>query len=96
MINNQHLFYINTKGIFSGCNQVNPDIDHAVVLMGYGVENGQKYWLIRNSWSPTWGEKGYIRLARFDVDEEVCGIDVTPQVSNHYFVLFISITCNYY
>jgi len=27
-------------GIFNGCNQVNPDIDHAVVLVGYGEENG--------------------------------------------------------
>jgi len=68
-----------SSGIFSGCNQVNPDIDHAVVLMGYGEENGQKYWLIRNSWSPSWGERGYIRLARRDAEEEVCGLDVTPQ-----------------
>jgi cathepsin L len=38
--------------------QESPDIDHAVVLMGYGTENGQKYWLVRNSWSPSWGELG--------------------------------------
>jgi cathepsin L len=54
------------SGIFNGCNQVNPDSDHAVVLMGYGTENGQGYWLVRNSWSPNWGEKGYIRLHRGD------------------------------
>lgn len=65
-------------GIFNGCNQVNPDIDHAVVLVGYGEEEGQKYWLVRNSWSPSWGEKGYIRLARFDSEEQVCGQDITP------------------
>jgi len=34
--------------------------------MGYGTENGQGYWLVRNSWSPNWGEKGYIRLHRGD------------------------------
>ena len=34
-------------GIFNGCNQAKPDIDHAVVLVGYGEENGQKYWLVR-------------------------------------------------
>lgn len=50
-----------------------------VVLAGYGEENGQKYWLVRNSWSPTWGEKGYIKLARLDTEEDVCGSDVTPQ-----------------
>ena len=54
------------SGIFNGCNQVNPDSDHAVVLVGYGSENGQNYWLVRNSWSPNWGELGYIRLHRGD------------------------------
>jgi cathepsin L len=67
------------SGIFDGCNQVNPDIDHAVVLVGYGEEDGQKYWLVRNSWSPSWGEKGYIRVARVDGEEKRCGSDVTPQ-----------------
>eukprot|EP00595_Chromulina_sp_UTEXLB2642_P000172 CAMPEP_0196762438 /NCGR_PEP_ID=MMETSP1095-20130614/1952_1 /TAXON_ID=96789 ORGANISM="Chromulina nebulosa, Strain UTEXLB2642" /NCGR_SAMPLE_ID=MMETSP1095 /ASSEMBLY_ACC=CAM_ASM_000446 /LENGTH=378 /DNA_ID=CAMNT_0042113331 /DNA_START=24 /DNA_END=1160 /DNA_ORIENTATION=- len=68
------------SGIYSGCNQVNPDIDHAVILAGYGEENGQKYWLVRNSWSPSWGEKGYIRLARFDTEteESLCGLDLDP------------------
>lgn len=67
------------SGIYNGCNQVNPDINHGVVLVGYGEENGQKYWTIRNSWSPAWGEKGYIRLARFDNEGEMCGMDITPQ-----------------
>jgi cathepsin L len=65
-----------SSGIFNGCNQVNPDINHAVVLVGYGEENGQKYWLVRNSWSASWGENGYIRLNR---DENICGTDITPQ-----------------
>jgi cathepsin L len=66
------------SGIFAGCTGT-PDIDHAVVLMGYGEENGQKYWTVRNSWSPSWGEEGYIRLARSDSDESNCGVDTTPQ-----------------
>lgn len=70
------------SGIYDGCNQVNPDIDHAVVLVGYGEEKGQKYWLVRNSWSPAWGEKGYIRLARTDDEEGRCGSDITPQDGN--------------
>jgi cathepsin L len=65
-------------GIFSNCNQANPDIDHGVVLVGYGEEQGQKYWLVRNSWSPSWGEKGYIRLLRTEDEGTNCGEDVTP------------------
>jgi len=68
-----------SSGIFSGCNQENPDINHAVVLMGYGEDNGVKYWTVRNSWSPSWGENGYIRLARSDAEQEVCGMDLNPQ-----------------
>ena len=67
------------SGIFNGCNQSNPDINHAVVLVGYGEEQGQKYWIVRNSWSASWGEAGYIRLARFDNEDEICGTDITPQ-----------------
>jgi cathepsin L len=67
-------------GIFAGCNQASPDVNHVVVLVGYGEDRrGQKYWLVRNSWSAAWGEQGYIKLARFDNDEERCGDDVTPQ-----------------
>jgi len=72
------VFHSYSSGIFDGCNQVNPDINHAVTLVGYGEEKGQKYWLIRNSWSPKYGEKGYIRIARHDHEEEVCGTDITP------------------
>ena len=54
-------------------------IDHAVQLVGYGEEKGEKYWLVRNSWSASWGEAGYIRLSREDSQELMCGMDVTPQ-----------------
>lgn len=76
-----------SSGIFNGCNQSNPDINHAVVLVGYGTDymSGQDYWLVRNSWSASWGESGYIRLLRqtrsiYDDDnDETCGMDITPQ-----------------
>mmetsp|Transcript_8987 Transcript_8987/g.13508 ORF Transcript_8987/g.13508 Transcript_8987/m.13508 type:complete len:369 (-) Transcript_8987:140-1246(-) len=67
------------SGIFNGCNQKSPDLNHGVVLVGYGEENGQKYWLVRNSWSPSYGEQGYIRIARADMENELCGLDITPQ-----------------
>jgi len=65
------------SGVFDGCNQTNPDINHAVQLVGYGTDATLgDYWLVRNSWSPSWGEVGYIRLKRST--SFTCGIDLTP------------------
>lgn len=65
------------EGVFTGCNNTNPDIDHAVQLVGYGVDPEYgPYWLVRNSWSPSWGEAGYIRLARSSTPP--CGVDLNP------------------
>jgi len=74
-------WFLYESGVFDGCNQVNPDIDHAVQLVGYGSDNKLgDYWLVRNSWGPVWGEMGYIRLKR--TSDLRCGIDVTPQDGN--------------
>jgi cathepsin L len=58
--------------------------DHLVQMVGYGTataeEGGGDYFLIRNSWTPLWGEDGYIRLARSATPS--CGTDVTPLDGN--------------
>ena len=73
------------QGIFDDDQYETRDVDHAVVLEGYGTdqETGQDYWLVRNSWGPNWGEDGYIRLKRVDPEtlddpETDCKMDVTP------------------
>ena len=48
------------------------DLNHAVVLVGYGTsETEGDYWLIRNSWSDMWGDGGYIKISR---DNHGCGV----------------------
>ena len=64
-------------GIFGGC--TGDALDHAITVVGYGTENGQDYWLIKNSWGADWGEKGFIRLKRgvgmCGIGKEIAGVE---------------------
>jgi len=65
-------------GVFTGCNMTSIDINHVVQLVGYGTDDQYgDYWLVRNSWTPSFGENGYIRIARSSNVE--CGMDNSPQ-----------------
>jgi len=48
-------------GIFIQYNQEST-INHAVSVVGWGVENGTEFWVVRNSWGQPWGEQGWFRL----------------------------------
>jgi C1A family cysteine protease len=55
----------------AGGNHSADAIDHCVQLVGFDREAEVPYWIVRNSWSTTWGERGYIRLA---MNNNTCGI----------------------
>lgn len=56
------------------------NLDHGVLVVGYGNENGKDYWVVKNSWGPRWGDNGYIKIARSNstLDVGICGIAAQP------------------
>jgi C1A family cysteine protease len=53
------------------------NLDHGVLLVGYGTYLGNDYYKIKNSWSESWGEKGFIRVGRgsqYNAGKGQCGV----------------------
>ncbi|XP_060937864.1 cathepsin K [Limanda limanda] len=69
----QRGFQFYQRGVYYDRNCNKDDINHAVLAVGYGISSkGKKYWIVKNSWSDTWGNKGYILMARNR--DNFCGI----------------------
>nr|CAD7196992.1 unnamed protein product [Timema douglasi] len=68
-------FYSNGMYYEKDCGNKEQNLDHSVVLVGYGNINGEDYWLIKNSWSNYWGNDGYILMSPKDNN---CGVATAP------------------
>lgn len=57
-------FFKYTSGVYDdpSCSSQSPN--HAMLVVGYGTEDGVDYWLIKNSWGPSWGRLGYAKVVR--------------------------------
>ena len=49
--------------IVSDC-PLSDEVNHAVLVVGYGNENGVDYWLFKNSWGTSWSDEGYGKIRR--------------------------------
>ncbi|CAM9124710.1 unnamed protein product [Bubo scandiacus] len=67
----QPTFFLYRSGVYDDprCTQ---EVNHAVLVVGYGTLNDKDYWLVKNSWGVSFGEEGYIRMSRNHANH--CGI----------------------
>ncbi|XP_038215605.1 procathepsin L-like [Zerene cesonia] len=68
------LLSLYTQGIFYDPYCTNTDLNHEVTLVGYGVNDGEEYWIVKNSWGPYWGMDGYFHISQ----DNNCGITTEP------------------
>ena len=69
-------FQFYRSGVYDSKN-CGTNLDHGVLLVGYGEENGVPYWKVKNSWGTSWGDEGYIKILR---GTGLCGVTMQPSI----------------
>jgi len=73
-------FQLYSSGVYTA-DDCGIKLDHGVLVVGYGHDNDADadFWVIKNSWGATWGEKGFIRVSRgANGKEGICGVAMQP------------------
>lgn len=72
-------FQLYTGGVITS-DACGTNLDHGVLVVGYGRENNLDFWLVKNSWGKSWGENGYVKIERSDSSKDagICGIAMQP------------------
>ncbi|KAL4421141.1 hypothetical protein ABPG77_000776 [Micractinium sp. CCAP 211/92] len=68
-------FFAYDSGIYTPENCPDGQINHAVVIVGYGRDSlAGEYWIVRNSWGEEWGQGGYAKVAMGSSPNGPCGL----------------------
>ena len=72
-------FQLYTSGVITS-ESCGTNLDHGVLVVGYGEEDGIPYWLVKNSWGDSWGDNGYVKIGRSNSTSShgTCGIAMQP------------------
>ncbi len=65
-------FQLYTSGVLD-LETCGTELNHAIVMVGYGNHEGTDYWIVKNSWGTNWGESGYVKIA-IKPGQGICGI----------------------
>lgn len=70
MFNVDPAFLLYSDGIYA-CGAPST-ITHALLVMGFGAEEGVDYWLVQNSWGTSWGQGGFAKIRRGSCSLAAC------------------------